>query len=241
MTKLVPFFSNMLLIFFLTTALKAQHKPLDKEPIKWFSYISPGEISNIIEYADKLVLESISELSDDKRPKLDTVHIIKKVDNNFFIIEKKSRKGFGLMERTANTTSGYIEINAPLEAESITALEAKLKAGMPSWKSLESRRFYTEEKFNSLKKAPGLNEITREDLITSLTWREPLGTLLKAYVEDNKEKGKYKIYRFMEAYRNKKLIELGYNPYKMVAYNFEEMFNGDEEIIKLLTEEVTFD
>ncbi|MFD2585524.1 hypothetical protein ACFSQJ_01205 [Croceitalea marina] len=241
MIRPVSFLSTILLIFFVPIALTAQQKPLGKAPAKWFSYISPGELTNIIEYEDKLVLESISELSDDKRPNLDTVYIIKRIDEKFLVIEKKSRKGFGLMERTANIANGYIEINAPLEAESISALEEKLKAGVPDWKNLESRRFYTEDRFNALKKAPGLNEITREDLITSLAWREPLGALLKAYVDDNPDRGRYKIYRYMEAFRNKKLIELGYNPYKIVAYNFEEMFSGDEEVIKLLTEEITFD
>ena len=49
-------------------------------------------------------------------------------------------------------------------------------------------------------------------------------------------KNPYAIYRLAQPLFHRAFIELGYNPYKAVAHNFEETFKNDSEIIKLLTE-----
>ena len=90
-----------------------------------------------------------------------------------------------------------------------------------------------------LEQAPGLDQLKREDLLTALQWREPLSNKLQKYLEDTNGEGpSYMLYRFVEAYRNKKLVALGYNPYKRVVYNFEKQFNNDPEIMRLLQEEI---
>ena len=93
---------------------------------------------------------------------------------------------------------------------------------------------------DKLEKAPGLDKLTREDLLTAMQWRRPLSEKLQKYLEDTGGKRQFMIYRFVETYRNQKLVELGYNPYKRVTYNFAKQFEGDEEILKLLNEEIRF-
>ena len=60
-------------------------------------------------------------------------------------------------------------------------------------------------------------------------------------MEDYPETKPFRMYRFVESKGQQKFIELGYNPYKPVTYNFEKQFEGDEEVIKALTEPMSFD
>ncbi|GMN08944.1 hypothetical protein MTsPCn9_06000 [Croceitalea sp. MTPC9] len=210
-------------------------------PIKWHSYTQPGELMYFTEYKDKLVIERRSEGDNYAEPRLKNIMIVKRIDDSHYIVEEEDKEGFVLLKKVMSANNQVLDISFPIEGKTVENVGEQFENGVPIWKSLEAIRFYSQEKFQEVKKLPGLNEVKREDLIKSLQWRKPLGEMLEAYLKDSDGSRPYQIYRFLEAYQKKKFVELGYNPYKMIAYNFEKQFAGDEEIIKLLTEEITFD
>ena len=122
-----------------------------------------------------------------------------------------------------------------------TVLEKYENQEVPAYATLFSRLLFTRAKLNTLKNAPGLDQITREDLIASLQWRQDISHALKSYAEDNPDMQQYRLYRMVQNYRDQKLFLMGYNPYKEVVYNWEKQFAGDDEVIKLLTEPISFD
>ena len=236
--------SSLVIISFLMTTFHFTYSQNNKEshtPTKWYTYTQPGELMYFTAYSDRMVVERISEHDKYAEPKLRTVKIVKQIDENHYVIENKKKDGFGLLKKVFSSNGQVLDVNYPVEGKTIKSIEEQFSRGVPIWKSLEGIRFYTKEKFKEIKSLPGLDKISREDLIASLEWRKLIGGKLEAYLEDSDGSKPFQIYRFLEAYRNKRLIELGYNPYKMVAYNFEKQFAGDDEVIKLLTEEITFD
>ena len=64
--------------------------------------------------------------------------------------------------------------------------------------------------------------------------------MLVAYAKDNGEIPFYRLRRWVDAFRNQKLIRLGYNPHKQVAYNWHEQFKDDPDVMRLLNEPINF-
>ncbi len=240
----MKFFQNLLIFLFCTVAIFSSKAQTDTiQPQKWYTYLGMERLMSISEHDDKFILDLVSNdtlLTNSKAA--DTIHIIKKLDENHFIIQKSSRSNYGLLKRTKFAGDEMISVGTYAEGETLESVEKKYNEGMlPSWKSLEERYFYSKYKIEKLKNAPGLDQITRKDLLTSLQWRKPLGEKLKMYLEDSNGERTYRVHRFVKDFRNRKFIELGYNPYLDIPYNFEKQFEGDEEVQRLLTEEISFD
>ena len=100
---------------------------------------------------------------------------------------------------------------------------------------------FSETKTKELDQAPGYDEVTREAMLGALSIRKEITPILKQYMMDNPDTKSWRMYRFVELKGQQKFIELGYNPYKRVPYNFEKQFEGDEEIIKALTTPMSFE
>ncbi|MEO0556028.1 MAG: hypothetical protein AAF149_22785, partial [Bacteroidota bacterium] len=83
--------------------------------------------------------------------------------------------------------------------------------------SLKGQEDFEADFFSALASNFGgfLNFKKAEDYIelAALQWRKLLSEKLQLYLEDTEGKRPFMVYRFVEAYRNQKLVALGYNPY----------------------------
>ncbi len=113
--------------------------------------------------------------------------------------------------------------------------------GLPTWQALTTNWVFSESKTRDLEKAPGYDEVTRDAMLAALGIRQEITPSLKSYLNDHPDTQPFRLYRFVEVKAQQKFIDLGYNPYKRVPYNFEKQFEGDEEILKALTEPISFD
>ena len=174
--------------------------------------------------------------------RVDTILIKERIDRHNYIIARPGRALLGLLQRNVVVPDSIYVASTSIEGKSVEEIKKKFKdAPKQPWVSLLNRQLFSKVKMEKMKEAPGLDEITRKDLLESLSWREAIGKELKAYLDSNPGKSPNRIYRMVENYRNQKLVLLGYNPYKQVIYNWQKQFEGDEEIIKLLTEPISFD
>ena len=209
----------------------------------WFSYALGGDKTKITELKDVLLYEQVREQESQYPARVDTVGIVKRLNDSTYIITKKTREGnFALMASSLlhNATIKSIGIYYPSEtADVVEATYAK--KGLPSWKALTTRWIFSEAGAKELEKAPGYDEVTREAVLTALSVREEISPAIKSYMEEHPNTQSFRMYRFAESKGQQKFIELGYNPFKPVAYNFEKQFEGDEEVIKALTEPMSFE
>ncbi len=216
--------------------LPPQKEGKDKEV--WYAYSMSGDLMSCTVYDDKMVFNSLVGSENEKG--ISVVILEKRLDSLHLVIRNdKKTPPYAVMSLRKN---GEVLKMAPvLTGTSISDVEKRFKEGlMPSWISLTEQDWYTKEKIAMMEKAPGLDELKREDLLTSLRWRDQLSEKLQQYLEEKGAERPFMIYRFVEAYRNQKLVELGYNPYKRVPYNLHKQFENDEEIMRLLTEEIKF-
>lgn len=204
----------------------------------WYSYNTEGDLGSCTFFKDKIVFKS--PIDSDSEKSISTLVIEKRLDDGHIIVQNDRKKPpYALM--SIRKVGAILKMAPSVKGTSVQEVEDDFKnKPVPSWIDLTEREWYTKEKMKQLEKAPGLDELTRDDLLTAMQWREPLSKKLQQYLEDTQGKRSFMIYRFVEAYRNQKLVELGYNPYKRVAYNLHKQFEGDEEIMKLLNEEIKF-
>ncbi len=172
----------------------------------------------------------------------DTVLIKKRLDAAHCIVfNGRKRPPYALIRMKENVPKGTLKIDVLDKGVAIDSLDLIFeKKSFPSWTDLMAQQWYSASTLARLKQAPGLNEIKRQDMLTALQWRKALSEKIKAYLEDTGGARPFMIYRFVENYRNHKLVELGYNPYKRVPYNLQEQFKNDKEILRLLNEEIQF-
>ena len=214
---------------------------INKNDVKtWYFFSSEGELGNCTFYDDKIVFKS--SVNSNNNNDTTTLFIEKRLDNQYLIVRNNDRKPpYAIISIEITDRSILNVASTTITGTSIDEVEEKFnKNPIPIWVDLTGRDCYTKKQIDQLEKAPGLDELTREDLLTSLQWRQPLSEKLKAYLEDNGDNGRFRIYRFVENYRNQRLVELGYNPYKQVTYNLYKRFKEDEEIMRLLNEEIKF-
>lgn len=206
----------------------------------WFMHTMGGDLRKATFGKDAVLFEYVGREGDPKMT--EKMSVEKRLDNNLILVksEKKSNKYilFQLAEAQDGSRLDIIPVAMGSDAKALAATNKK--QAVAEWKSLMAQSWYSPAQIEQLEKAPGLDEVSREDLMTSLQWRDELAQKLEAYFEANPDANQFIVYRFIDGFRNRKLVELGYNPFKRVAYNFEEKFRDDPELIKLLTEEVKF-
>ena len=214
-----------------------------QENSTWYSYSLGGDKTRITELQDALLYEQVREEESPYPARVDTVGIVKRLNDSTYIITKKSREGdFALMAGRLlyNGTIKSIGIYYPSKTADVVETIYGEK-GLPSWKALTTRWIFSEAGAKKLEKAPGYDEVTREAVLAALSVREEISPAIKAYMKEHPNTQSFRMYRFAESKGQQKFIELGYNPYKPVSYNFEKQFEGDEEVIKALKEPMSFE
>jgi len=227
----------------ISSAIFSQNNTAGDFPVTLYVFNSYGEISRYDEGNNRFLITEERECYDENDAiRIDTLLIKEKIHNQNYIIARTGSNRVGLMQREIIVPDSIYAMAIPFQAESLEAVKKKFQESpeLP-WKSLLSRPLFTKAKIEVLKGAPGLDQITREHLIESLSWRKAIGDQLKSYLDTDTNVNQSRIYRMVENYRNQKLLMLGYNPYKQVTFNWQKQFQGDEEVMELLTEPISFD
>lgn len=222
---------------FVLTMVKAQ------ENSTWYSFSLQGDKTKITELKDILLYEEVKEEGSPYPARIDTVDILKRLNDSTYIVFKPNREGdFAIMASAWLQNGGVKSIGIYYPSETLETAESIYdETGLPEWKELTTRWVFSEEKVKELENAPGYDEVTRDAILEALGIRQRISPYLKAYMKDFPETKPFRWYRFVEVKAQQKFIELGYNPYKQVPYNFEKQFEGDEEVLKALTEPMSFD
>lgn len=229
----------------LHTACKAQNKlnPLEEEtPQEWFVYATYGEKNSWTLENDKMIFKSPWNTENPKG--IDTVDIYREKGlppNHLVVRNNRQKEPYAVLKIIKASDGKKIGMTPIVSGMSIQEVVDKFHTEeIPNWIDLRQRYWYSKEMIATIDAAPGLDMVTAKDMLTSLQWREPLSEKLQAYLEDTKGERSHMVYRFVENYRNDRLIELGYNPYKQVLFNLEEQFKDAPEVLKLLKEEIKF-
>ena len=206
----------------------------------WYAFNNQVELGSCTIYPDRMVF--LSPLNTGNEPRETVVFIEKRLDETHLLMRQDDSANpyavLFLKQKDAST----IAMNRLYTGESAEEVLSQFKKeGFPQWKELNNRILYSKAKVDRILKAPGLDELKREDLIASLQWRGALTEKLEQFLEATNNKRPFMVYRYVEMYRNQSLIELGYNPYKQVEYNLQKQFEGDEEILQLLNEKIEFE
>ncbi len=214
-----------------------------QENSTWYAYSLYGDKQKITELKEVVLYEEVKEEDSPYPARIDTVSIEKRLNDSIYIITHQRRDGeFALMANTGIRDGAIKSIGIYYPSETIEAVETLYaREGLPIWNTLTTRWVFSEGQTKTLESAPGYDEVTREAILEALSIREEISPMLKAYVEEHPDTKPSRLYRFVEVKAQQKFIELGYNPYKQVPYNFEKQFEGDEEVIKLLTASVSFE
>ena len=209
----------------------------------WYAYDMEGDKQKITEYKDIITYESVREGESPYPARVDTVFIEKRINDSIYIVTNRTREGALALMASRWLQDGAVKsIGIYYPTDDFESLETTYKEkGLPAWQELTRRWVFSEAKTKELDQAPGYDEVTREAMLGALSIRKEITPILKQYMMDNPDTKSWRMYRFVELKGQQKFIELGYNPYKRVPYNFEKQFEGDEEIIKALTTPLSFE
>ena len=229
--------------FLLVAPLLVGYTTYCQENTTWYSFSLQGDQTKITELADMILYEAVREEVSPYPARIDTVTIVKRLNDSTAIVSRPSKQGdYALLSSTTMDEGGIRAMGIFYPSESSEAVSTTFSAkGLPSWAKLTHRWVFSKERAATLEQAPGYDEVTREAMIAALSVRQEISADLKAYLEDNPDTPSFRMYRFVEQKAQQKFITLGYNPYKPVEYNFEKQFAGDQEVLKLLTEPMSFD
>lgn len=209
----------------------------------WYSYGMGGDKTKITEFKDFILYEQVVEEESPYPARIDTVGIVKRLNDSTNVVTKRSREGdFAIMASTWLQNGAIKSIGMYYPSETLEIAELMYnEERLPAWKELTTKWLFSEQKAQELEGQPGYDEVTRKAMLEALSIRKRIGPYLTAYMEEHPNTQSFRLYRFVENMAQKKFIELGYNPYKPVPYNFEKQFEGDEEVIKALTEPMSFE
>ncbi len=237
MTKKILFHGIVFLYFFISTTSQAQKNS------GWYAYDQYGGKQKITELKDFILYEQVQEEESDYPARIDSVRIKKRLNDSLYIISDSRRKqAFALMVYEIVEKGNITAVGIFYPSDTLEAVETTYKdQGLPQWKTLTTRWIFSKSKTLALEKAPGYDEVTRDAMMEALSVRKELSPLLTAYLKDHPETKPFYLYRFVELKAQQKFIDLGYNPYKQVPYNFEKQFQDDEEVIKALTAPMSFE
>ena len=216
---------------------------LAQENSTWYAYGMEGDKQKITEYKDIITHESVQEEESPYPARVDTVWIEKRINDSIYIVTNRTREGAIALMASRWLQDGAIKsIGIYYPTDDFNSLENTYKEkGLPVWQELTRQWVFSEAKTKALDQAPGYDQVTREDMLGALSIRKEVTPLIKQYMTDNPDTKSWRMYRFVEVKAQQKFIELGYNPYKRVPYNFEKQFAGDEEIINALTQPISFE
>lgn len=227
------------------TACKSQNIPSKVQPDtpqEWFGYSMSGEKNSMTIHEDKMIFKSPWNTQSSKA--IDTIYIQtdgQLPEGHYIVQNKRKREPYGILKIDRSSDGKKIALTPLVSGTSAIEVLGKFnEENLPSWIDLTKQTLYSSEMIKTIDVLPGLDEVTAKDMLTALQWREPLGIKLQAYLEDTKGTRSHMIYRFVDQYRNERLVDLGYNPYKQVIYNLEEQFKDAPEVLKLLKEEIKF-
>ena len=214
-----------------------------QENSTWYAYGMEGDKQKITEYKDIITYQSVQEEESPYPARVDTVFIEKRINDSIYIVTNRTREGAVALMASRWLHDGDVKsIGIYYPTDDFDSLEPLYKEkGLPAWQELTRRWVFSEAKTKELDQAPGYDEVTREAMLGALSIRKEITPSIKEYMTDNPDTKSWRMYRFVEVKAQQKFIELGYNPYKRVAYNFEKQFAGDEEIIKALTAPISFE
>ncbi len=214
-----------------------------QENSTWYSYGMGGDKTRITEFKDFILYQQVREEESPYPSRIDTVGIVKRLNDSTYVVTKRSREGdFAVMASTWLQNGNIKSIGIYYPSETAEAAELMYnEERLPTWKELTTRWVFSEQKAEELEGQPGYDKVTREAVLEALSVRKDISPDLKAYMEAYPNTKPFRLYRFVELKAQQKFIESGYNPYKPVAYNFEKQFEGDEEVIKALTEPMSFE
>ena len=216
---------------------------LGQEGSVWYAYSLQGDKQRITETKDLILYEQVREAESPYPARIDTVAIGKRLNDSTYIVTRlRGREAFALMATSIRDGGQIKAIGVYYPADSMEAVEtAYLDNGLPEWFALTMNWVFSEAGAHRLEGLPGYDEVTRDAVLEALAIREEISPALKAYAQAHPDTKPFRMYRFVEVKGQQKFIELGYNPYKPVPYNFEKQFEGDEAVIKALTQPVSFD
>ena len=209
----------------------------------WYSFGHEGDKTQITELKDIILYEDVQEEESPYPTRIDTVDIIKRFDASTYIIFKPNRNGnYALMSSELLQDGNIKSVGIFYQSDTPEAVEKDFtENGLPSWGELTKLWIFSEAKVKELEQAPGYDEVTRDAVLAALGIRKEISPYIVNYQKDFPDTKPFRMYRYVELKAQQKFIELGYNPYKRVPYNFEKQFEGDEEVIKALTEPMSFD
>ena len=214
-----------------------------QENSTWYAYSLYGDTQKITELKEVILYEEVRAEDSPYPARIDTVYIEKRLNDSIYVVANpRGKEAFALMANTKIEEGAIKSVGIYYPSNTVEAVEATYtEAGLPVWSGLTAKWVFSEAKTKLLDDAPGYDEVTREAMLEALTVREEISDALKGYLQDHPDTQSFRLYRFVELKAQQKFIQLGYNPYKQVEYNFEKQFEGDEEVIKLLTAPVSFD
>ncbi len=208
---------------------------------KWYSYTNDFSIRETV-FIDGLWINTVTNpYVEDSKPRVDTSYF-KKLKDNYYLLSRlraKQKVVTKIMVDSLKTTM-TIQFVAQGKDEAVL-LDTYQSIPESPWTTLQEVKAYSKVRFDELKSAPGLDKISREDVIRSLKVREKISPMLLEYVKANPDEGKYRVFQMVNDYRNKVLVEMGYNPFKMLKGNPMKRFENDEEIMKLLNEPMSWE
>ncbi|MEM9362136.1 MAG: hypothetical protein AAGA43_05845 [Bacteroidota bacterium] len=209
----------------------------------WYAYGLEGDKQKITEFKDYITYESVQEEESPYPTRVDTVFIEKRLNDSIYIVTNRTREGAVAIMANRWLQEGAVKsIGIYYPTDDFDSLEITYKEkGLPAWQELTRRWVFSEAKTKELDVAPGYDEVTRQAMLDALAIRKEITPSIKEYMTDNPDTKSWRMYRFVEVKAQQKFIELGYNPYKRVPYNFEKQFEGDEEIIQALTAPISFE
>ena len=201
----------------------------------WYMFSSMTD-ARVEVYEKTIVLSQILKYEDvDPRP-ADTIHILSRGKSGLLLCEKKDEPEMAVLRLT--NEDGVLQITEVLTSEDKNELieEMESNEGVSGSELFKANYMYSEEVFLNLDKAKGLDEVTADDLEKALLKRNEFGRKMEEMMRKDPEleEDRYRLRRIGEKLMNRTFLQLGYNPFKEVEYNFETMFPNRPDLIELL-------
>ena len=237
MPTLKNFSATLSICLFMAISVQGQ------ENSTWYAYSLEGDNQKITELKEFMIYQEVQEAESPYPARVDTVFIEKRLNDSIYIITNRTRDGAFVLLASKIFQDGAIKsMGMYYPSDNMDDIETLYQEkGLPTWQALTTNWVFSESKTRDLEKAPGYDEVTRDAMLAALGIRQEITPSLKSYLNDHPDTQPFRLYRFVEVKAQQKFIDLGYNPYKRVPYNFEKQFEGDEEILKALTEPISFD
>ena len=109
------------------------------------------------------------------------------------------------------------------------------------YKEMMANTFYSEDRMKEIMQMPDLGSLTKEDLLTTIKYVQSHTELLNSFINEHADQRvRFLVSRAAENLKNRKFIELGYNPFKYTEPYFMDKFKDDPDLEKLNEQSVHF-